>query len=127
MIVWATPGDVTAADIGGVTSALSAEQVSYWLERARRAILAAVPEVEARVASGRVPKDAPGDVQVDLVLSKVGNPAGIRTIQETNGPSSGSVTYGGDNPGAMVLTADQVKALGGVAPSRRVAGTVNTW
>ena len=79
------------------------------------------------MSAGRVAVESPADVQVDLVLSKVGNPGGIRTIQESNGPTSGSVTYGGDTPGEMALTAAQIKALGGGAIVRRQAGTVNTW
>ena len=127
MIDWATPDDVTSADIGGVTNGLADDRIQYWLGRARRAILAAVPDLEVRVAAGRVAVEAPADVQVDLVLSKVGNPGGIRTIQESNGPTSGSVTYGGDTPGELALTAAQMKALGGGAIVRRQAGTVNTW
>ena len=127
VIDWATPDDVTSADIGGVTNGLADDRIQYWLGRARRAILAAVPDLEVRVAAGRVAVEAPADVQVDLVLSKVGNPGGIRTIQESNGPTSGSVTYGGDTPGELALTAAQMKALGGGAIVRRQAGTVNTW
>ena len=127
VIDWATPDDVTSADIGGVANGLADDRIQYWLGRARRAILAAVPDLEVRVAAGRVAVEAPADVQVDLVLSKVGNPGGIRTIQESNGPTSGSVTYGGDTPGELALTAAQMKALGGGAIVRRQAGTVNTW
>ncbi len=127
MINWATPEDVANADIGGVTDGLSPDRIQYWLGRAERAILAAVPDLGVRVAAGRVAAEAPADVQVDLVLSKVGNPGGIRTIQESNGPTSGSVTYGGDTPGEMALTAAQLKALGGADVVGRRARTVNTW
>ena len=127
VIDWATPDDVTSADIGGVTNGLADGRIQYWLGRAKRAILAAVPDLEVRMSAGRVAVEAPADVQVDLVLSKVGNPGGIRTIQESNGPTSGSVTYGGDTPGELALTAAQMKALGGGAIVRRQAGTVNTW
>lgn len=127
MVDWATPDDVTSADIGGVTNGLTDDRIQYWLGRAKRAILAAVPDLEVRMSAGRVAVEAPADVQVDLVLSKVGNPGGIRTIQESNGPTSGSVTYGGDTPGELALTAAQMKALGGGAIVRRQAGTVNTW
>ena len=127
VIDWATPDDVTSADIGGVTNGLTDDRIQYWLGRAKRAILAAVPDLEIRMSAGRVAAEAPADVQVDLVLSKVGNPGGIRTIQESNGPTSGSVTYGGDTPGELALTAAQMKALGGGAIVRRQAGTVNTW
>lgn len=123
VIDWAMPDDVTSADIGGVTNGLTDDRIQYWLGRAKRAILAAVPDLEVRMSAGRVAAEAPADVQVDLVLSKVGNPGGIRTIQESNGPTSGSVTYGGDKPGQMVLDKDQLqRLLGAPRPKGRAGG-----
>lgn len=128
-IEWADTSELQSADLENVTDGLDAKQLEYWLGRARRAILA---EVKAQILVGRVrdqsiDKDAPKDVQIDLVLAKLGNPGGIRTVQESNGPSSGSVTYGGDSPGQLTLTAAHRRMLGGLTAGRRVARTVDTW
>lgn len=128
-IEWATPDDLTSADLEGVTDALEEGVLSYWLGRARRAILAEAPlaVLAARIRDGAVDAEAPQDVQIDLVLGKLANPGGIRTVQESNGPSSGSITYGGDSPGQLTLTAQHRKMLGVTSGSRRAAGTVDTW
>lgn len=123
MIVWAELYDLEDADIGGVAAGLSDGSRAYWLGRAQRTILEAVPDLAARIADRRVGEGVPADVQIDLVLAKVGNPSGIRTIQEANGPTSGSVTYGGDKPGQMVLDKDQMqRLLGAPRPKGRAGG-----
>jgi hypothetical protein len=128
-ISWATESELNSADLEGVTHGLEAEQLTYWLGRAKRAILAKapLPVLSARVSGGLVDGEAPKDVQIDLVLGKLGNPGGIRTVQESNGPSSGSVTYGGDSPGQLTLTAHHREMLGITSASRRAARTVQTW
>lgn len=129
MVDWATPDDLRSADIGGVTASFTNAQISYWLGRAQRAILDEVPVavLADRIDSGKVAATVPADVQIDLALEKFGNPSGIRTIQESNGPSSGSVTFGGDAPGKLALTADHRRKLGIRSRDERVAGTVPTW
>lgn len=128
-ITWADDGELTAADLEGVTGGFSTDQLTYWLGRARRTILAEVTaEVLAqRIREQKIDEDAPKDVQIDLVLAKLGNPGGIRTVQESNGPTSGSVTYGGDSPGQLTLTAQHRRLLGFSTTGRRTAKTVDTW
>ncbi len=128
-ITWATPDDLTSADLEGVTDGLEPSVLGYWLGRARRAILAEAPltVLAARIRDGAVDTEAPQDVQIDLALGKLANPGGIRTVQESNGPSSGSITYGGDSPGTLTLTAQHRKMLGITGAGRRLARTVDTW
>lgn len=128
-ISFATPETVKGADLEGVTTGYEDKQIDYWLGRAERAILAAAPAdvLTARIEAGAVDRDAPADIQVDLVLGKLGNPGGVRTVQETNGPASGSVTYGGDTPGQLTLTAEHRRALGIPTRGNRAARTVPTW
>lgn len=128
-ITWALPDDLKAADLEGVTDPLEEGSLNYWLGRARRAILAEAPlaVLWSRIRDGSVDAEAPKDVQIDLVLGKLANPGGIRTVQESNGPSSGSITYGGDSPGALTLTAHHRKMLGITGSGRRAARTVETW
>lgn len=128
-IIWATEEEAKGADLENVTSEYEDSQLTYWLGRAKRAILAEVTAIvlAQRIAAGTIDKDAAKDVQVDLVLGKLGNPGGIRTVQETNGPSGGSVTYGGDTPGQLTLTAQHRRLLGVPIAGRRAARTVETW
>lgn len=128
-IEWAWEADLEGADLEGVTAAYELAQMTYWLGRAKRAILAEVPVavLTQRIAEGKVDADAAKDVQIDLVLGKFANPGGVRTVQESNGPSSGSITYGGDTPGQLTLTAHHRKMLGIPVAGTRSARTVNTW
>lgn len=127
MIVWAFVQDVRDADLEGVASGFHDAQIQYWLDRAERLIAGSVKGLDDRLAAGVVTLDAPSDVQIDLVLGKLGNPRAIRTIQESNGPTSGSVTFGGDSPGALVLTDEHWRSLGGRPRLPRAARTVPTW
>ena len=129
IIEWATETDLEGADLEGVTAAYETAQMTYWLGRAKRAILAEVklPVLAERVRAGLIDEDAAKDVQIDLVLGKFANPGGVRTVQESNGPSSGSITYGGESPGQLTLTAQHRKMLGVTSGSRRAGGTVDTW
>lgn len=128
-IDWADRDDLVAVDLEGVTEGLDGAVLDYWLGRARRAITAKVPArvLEGRIRDGTVDSEAPQDVQIDLVLGKLANPGGVRTVQESNGPSSGSITYGGDTPGQLALTSQHREMLGVTSASRRVARTVDTW
>ena len=128
-ITWAQNDDLTAADLEGVTGGYSSAQLTYWLGRARRTVLAEVTAdvLTQRVQEQKVDADAPMDVQIDLVLAKLGNPGGIRTVQESNGPTSGSVTYGGDSPGHLTLLPQHRRLLGFPTTGRRSARTVDTW
>ena len=128
-ITWANDDELIAADLEGVTGGFTPDQLTYWLDRARRTILAEVTAdtLAQRIREQKIDKDAPKDVQIELVLSKLGNPGGIRTVQESNGPTSGSVTYGGDSPGQLTLTAQHRRLLGFSTKGRRAAGTVDTW
>ena len=113
-IEWAVPDELRAADLEGVSGGVEEEALVYWLGRARRAILAEVPVgvLVQRILTGGVDEDAPRDVQIDLALGKLANPSGVRTVQESNGPSSGSITYGGDAPGQVFLSAHHRRVLG---------------
>ena len=124
-IIWATPSDAKAADLEAVLDRSSEAQIEYWLGRAKRAILSAVPDLEARVGSGRVGDEVPQDIQVDLVLGKFTNPGGVRTVQESNGPSSGSITYGGDSPGTLELSKQQLRDLHGASRPKGRAGVIS--
>jgi len=51
------------------------------------------------------------DVVTSMVQRVFRNPEGVRTRQETTGPFSGSVTLGGDQPGELWITDDELSRL----------------
>ena len=117
-MAWATPDDVINAWVGPDAAPDDTEQVALWIGRAERRIRAAVPDIQARIDA-----DEPDllenavDVAVAMVTRVYRNPSGHRSIsgQETTGQYSGSntITFGGNNPGALELLDDERDLLSG--------------
>lgn len=111
---WTSPEDVTGSWIGD-DAPDDAEKLQAWIDRAEREIRARVPNLVARLDSGDEP-DLLGlvrDVVVAMVTRVFRNPEGIRQINETTGPFTSSRTYGGDVPGGLGLTDDELGKLRG--------------
>ena len=128
MANWTSSSEVIAAWIGGDAPSDSV-LVDVWVGKAERLLRAKVPGLAARVdADPVVEPDLLGNVK-DVVSAMVQrvfrNPEGVRTRQESTGPFGGSVTYGGDQPGALWVT-DAELSLISPAGSNRGAFTVDT-
>ena len=117
-MAWATPDDVMNAWVGPDAAPDDTDQVALWIARAERRIRAAVPDIQSRIDA-----DEPDllenaiDVAVAMVTRVYSNPSGHRSIsgQETTGQFSGSntITFGGNNPGALELLDDERDLLSG--------------
>lgn len=123
-MAWAAPSDVEARWLLEDEIPATDEQIRALIDDAEDTILARVPAVPQRLASGVLPKSRLVKITVALVIERLKNPRGMRQANTSAGMFSESETYGGDNPGAMVLSADQVRELSG--GSKRGAFTVNT-
>lgn len=134
-MAWATAEDVIAAWIGDDAPA-NPLLVEVWVEKAERMLRSKVPDLSARIEAnlaemieiGTGPEpDLLGnamDVVVAMVQRVFRNPEGVRQRQEGTGPFSGSVTYGGDQPGALWVTDAELATLS-VAGSGQGAFTVD--
>lgn len=127
-MAWTTVGDVTGAWIGpGVPD--NSALIGAWIDKAERLLRSKVAGLADRVDADPVTEpDLLGNV-IDVVVAMVQrvfrNPEGVRQRQEGTGPFTGSVTYGGDQPGALWVT-DAELALISVTGSNRGAFTVDT-
>ena len=114
--MWATSDDVIDSWIGD-DAPDDPLLVEKWIARAERMIRREFPAIGARIASGLEPDlaDTVNDVVVAVVTRVFRNPSGHRSVsgQETTGQYSGSntITYGGDNPGALELLDSERAAL----------------
>jgi hypothetical protein len=119
---WTEPSDVTGAWIGD-DKPEDDLLVRVWIEKAEREIRRRVPDIQARIdaeaeaAAGTDLADTAVDVTVAMVVRVFRNPDGARQKQWTEGPFSQSMTVGGDNPGTLYLTGEELAALQGVQPS----------
>ena len=115
-MVWTTPDDVLGSWIGD-DAPEDADLVQRWIGRAERLIRREFPDLADRVASGLEPDlpDTIVDVVSAMVIRVFRNPSGHRSVsgQETTGQFSGSntITFGGDNPGALGLLDEERDAL----------------
>lgn len=122
---WTSPEDVTDAWIGeGAPS--DDGSIQNWIDRAERLIRRHVPDLQERIdgEAELVPPttdllETARDVTVAMVIRVFRNPSGIRQTNTTTttGPFSDttSQTYGGDVPGGLGLTDDELGALQGAS------------
>jgi len=116
---WTTPNDVTTAWIGAGAPDDDAK-IQNWIDRAEREIRFRVPDLQARIdleAELSPPStdllETAKDVTVAMVTRVFRNPEGIRQTNETTGPFTASRTYGGDVPGGLGITDDELAKLQG--------------
>ena len=116
---WTDPSDVTGSWIGeGAPGDAAAVQV--WIDKAEREIRFRVPDLQARIDAEAtlVPPstdllETAKDVTVAMVTRVFRNPEGIRQTNVTTGPYTASKTYGGNTPGGLGLTDDELAKLQG--------------
>jgi len=114
MANWTTADEVVAAWIGDDAPTDSAK-VDLWIGRAERLLRSRVPGLAPRIIADPIVEpdlvDNVKDVVTSMVQRVFRNPEGVRTRQETTGPFSGSVTLGGDQPGELWITDDELSRL----------------
>jgi len=111
-MAWTSAADVLADWIGD-DAPTDTVKVESWIGKAERLLRAKLPGLQARVDAATEP-DLLGnisDVVTEMVHEVFRNPEGVRTRQESTGPFGGSVTYGGDKPGALRVTSEQLERL----------------
>lgn len=115
---WTTPDDVVDSWIGPDVPTDDA-LVQKWIDRAEREVRYRVGDLQARidVDQGSDLLDRARDVVVAMVTRVFRNPDGTRTVNQSSGtgPFSESVsrTYGGDTPGGLSMTDDELAKLRG--------------
>lgn len=119
MAMWTDANDVIQSWIGSDPPDDS-ELIQMWLAKAEREVRFRVPNIQARIDAEAelTPPSADllaaaRDVVVAMVTRVFRNPEGIRQVNETTGPFTESRTYGGDMPGGLGLTDDELSKLRG--------------
>lgn len=127
MANWTTAEEVVAAWIGDDAPTDTAK-VDNWIGKAERLLRSKVPDLATRILADPVTEPDLLSNVMDVVVSMVQrvfrNPEGVRQRQEGTGPFTGSVTYGGDQPGALWIT-DAELAMLSVSGSSRGAFTID--
>ena len=119
MASWTDPYDVTSAWIGeGAPTDIT--KIQSWIDKAEREIKYRVSDIQTRIDAEAPATDlfeTARDVVVAMVTRVFRNPEGIRQTNVTTGPYTASKTYGGDQPGGLALTEDELAKLQSVQSS----------
>lgn len=114
---WTQPSDVTEAWIGE-GAPTDEDLIQRWIDKAEREVKYRVPDIQTRItteADAEPPRDDLEKTVVDVVVSMVTrvfrNPEGIRQRNTTTGPFTESATYGGDIPGGLGMSDEELAKL----------------
>lgn len=128
-MAWTAPNDVIGSWIGD-DAPDDPDLVQKWIDRAERLIRREIPRISERLDSKSEPdlEDTIIDVVVAMVTRVFRNPSGHRSFsgQGATGPYSGTdtITYGGNNPGALELLDSERAALSANSGRSRIAFSV---
>lgn len=117
---WADAQDVVDAWIGPDAPS-NAEQIDLWISRASRLIRYHVPTIQQRIdddLTGDLAETVK-DIVVTMVTRVYRNPEGIRQVNSTTGPFTDSRTFGGDTPGGLYLSDEELARLNGSVADTR--------
>jgi hypothetical protein len=120
-MAWTTAQDVLNSWIGEDAPTDSAK-VTTWIGKAERLIRREVPDVQARIdaeAPDTELLETARDVVAAAVTRVFRNPEGRRSTSVGTGPFSESVTFGGDQPGGLYLTDEELSSLRGFQAGQR--------
>ncbi|WP_104128009.1 Gp19/Gp15/Gp42 family protein [Cryobacterium sp. Y57] len=121
-MAWTTAQNVINAWIGDDDPTDTA-LIATWIDKAEREIRFKVPGIQARITAAEVDLlENAIDVVTAMVIRKFNNPQGIRTANTATGPFSESRTFGGDDPGELVMLANELAKLTANASDRRAFG-----
>jgi len=110
-MAWTDAADVVNAWIDD-DAPTDLAKVELWIGRAERMVRREVPDIQARIDAGEPDLvELASDVVFEMVRRVFQNFRGVRTYQEGTGPFQTSETYGGDQPGALVVTASELQRL----------------
>lgn len=111
-MAWTSEDDVIDSWIGNDVPT-DMGLVARWIGRAERLLRREFPNLQARVNAGGEPEleETIRDVVTAMVTRVFRNPEGIRQMQETDGSFTGSITFSGDQPGALALLDSERDAL----------------
>jgi len=119
MAAWTSAGEVLGAWIGDDVPTDS-PLIDKWIGKAEREIRFRIPGIQARITAVEVDLlENTVDVVVAMVTRVFRNPDGTRSMSTGEGPFSEQRTFGGDTPGTLALTSDELEKLRGARLSGR--------
>ena len=121
MAAWTVAQDVLDAWIGD-DEPTDSSLVTKWIGKAEREIRFRIPGIEARITAAEVDLiENVVDVVAAMVTRVFRNPDGTRSMSTGEGPFTEQRTFGGDTPGTLTLTSDELEKLRGASLAGRAS------
>lgn len=70
-----------------------------------------IENFEGRIETGEIPVSRVIRIVSAIVIDHLQNPMGYRTIQDTKGNQSSSLTFAGDSPGKLMISSSDIKEM----------------
>lgn len=108
---WTTPEEVSERWIGQTEIPVDDMTLEALIGDVEEQILAEFPDLADRVEQGDITKRRITITTAIVIMRHLRNPEGKRSIAETKGPYTHSTTWGGDEPGSLTLTDEDLRRL----------------
>jgi hypothetical protein len=125
MTTWATAQDVRDRWIGPPELAASDTQIEVLIEDAEDTIIGEFADLQDRIDAETIPESRVIKVVCRVVIRHLRNPSGVRSVNQSAGVFVNGQTFAGEAPGAVSLTDEDRRELGGVKTGQ-VAFTIDT-
>lgn len=122
--MWTSFEDIQDRWVGGTIPADST-QVTTLIADAEDTVAQEFPDIQDRIDVNEVPVERVIKVVSRMVIRHLRNPNGHRTTSQGAGPFQQSITFGGDEPGALYLTDADRHELAGRSSLRGKAFSVD--
>lgn len=111
-MAWTQPSDVRDRWIGELPQGVEDQYVATAIEDVEDQLIVMAPELVDQFG-GPIPLARVKRVVANVIVRHLRNPEGVRVRSEATGPATASVTFSGDDPGALMVTADDIEFLRG--------------
>lgn len=125
-MAWADADDIAERWVGQHPPTVEDDTIDVLIGDAEGYIRGEYPNIEDLIDGGIVDEDNVTRVVAQMVIRKLQNPLGIRQQNETTGPFTRGVTFGGDLPGELWSLTDAERVMLGDRSAGRRHGRAFT-
>ena len=111
-VAWTQPSDIRDRWIGDLPAGVEDNYLLTAIEDVEDQLIILVPELVDQF-DDVIPLSRVKRVVSRVIIRHLRNPDGVRSLSEATGPVTASVTYSGDDPGALVVTSEDIEVLQG--------------
>lgn len=111
-MAWTQPSDIRDRWIGDLPLGVEDQYLLTAIEDVEDQFIILVPDLVDEFGAS-IPLTRVKRVVARVVIRHLRNPDGYRSLSEATGPVTASVTYSGDDPGALAVLTEDIEVLQG--------------